>query len=173
MNYSSIPKHVNGCTIEVCEWISNFIPHFIWGTGCHYMTELIIDNTFVWRIPSKQVAVCRNRLETGLILAVCDIFIRYPFLTHTITWCCTVDKLRHHSGQRFNTQIATIFLILWMSWNSSEMWTKTTKSQINFKTNIANFAVSAALFYSFLITIYIVSYYDSIEALQNRHKFWY
>ena len=53
------------------------------------------------------------------------------------------------------------------------MWTKTTKSQINFKTNIANFAVSAALFYSFLITIYIVSYYDSIEALQNRHKFWY
>ena len=90
------------------------------GPGWHYMAALIIDKTFARFIPCKRVAVCRGGLETGPILSVYDTFIRYPLLAHAITWCSTGDKICRHLGQRLNTQIATTFLILWISWTGSD-----------------------------------------------------
>ena len=33
-------SNFNGCTVEVWEWISNFIPHFTFHNGCDYLSML-------------------------------------------------------------------------------------------------------------------------------------
>ena len=134
-------------------------------TAC-VITWLIIDNTFTWYIPCKQAVICRNRFETRPFLSVYDIFVRYPLLAHDITWVL-------HRRQM-------MFLILWITWTGSEIWTKIIKCSMNFKTNVYSQRCIIMLFISSLFTLcysswvpIIINDYETMEAPPNRHKFCY